>query len=119
MNLKIEIMKKGVLTGYALVAAIAFLMQSCVDDPILPNGGCGGGIDTTWVNDSTGNNGDPNGGGNGTPDDSTYWGGGNGTDSTDWNGGDPSGGGNGGGSTGDTTIWNGGNGDPTDTIGGN
>lgn len=113
-------MKRGVLTGYGIIAAVAFLMQSCVDDPITPNGTCGGGIDTTWVSDTTGNNGDPNGGGNGTPGDTTNWGGGNGTDSTDWNGGgDPSGGGNGGGSTGDTTIWNGGNGDPSDTIGGN
>lgn len=87
-------MKKLALTiGYfGLVAGLIFL-NSCQDDPINPNdgNGNGGGIDTTWVNDSTDyNNGggidstDYNGGGDtdgGNGDlDSTYWG----NDSTYW-----------------------------------
>ncbi len=85
-------MKKVVLIGYAMVASVTMLLQSCQDDPIVPNGG-GNGVDTTWVIDSTGNN----GGGNGTPGDSTNTGGGNEN-------------------PGDSTIWGGGNGDPGDTL---
>jgi hypothetical protein len=89
-------MKKGLIVGYGFALVISFGMQSCQDDPITPNGtGTGNGIDTTWVNDTTG-------GGNG---------GGNPIDST-WNGG-----GNGGGTPIDTTGNGGGN--PMDTLGGN
>lgn len=76
-------MKKVVLVGYAMVASVTMLLQSCQDDPIVPNSG-GNGVDTTWVIDSTGNNGggnpidSTNWGGNGNPNDSTIWGGGNG-----------------------------------------
>ena len=85
-------MKKVVLFGYAMVASVTMLLQSCQDDPIVPNGG-GNPADTTWVTDTTGNN----GGGNGNPIDTTNWGGGNGN-------------------SGDSTIWGGGNGNPGDTL---
>lgn len=102
-------MRKGLIVGYGFALVISFGMQSCQDDPIIPNGN-GNGIDTTWVNDTTGG-----GNGGGTPIDSTWNGGGNGggtpIDST-WNGG-----GNGGGTPIDST-WNGG-GNPMDTLGGN
>jgi hypothetical protein len=80
-------MKKLVLVGYVMIASVTMFLQSCQDDPIVPNG-VGSEIDTTWVSDSTGNNGGGNGnpidttgnngGGNGNPIDSTNWGGGNG-----------------------------------------
>jgi hypothetical protein len=79
-------MKRVTLIGYGLVLAIILSMQSCQEDPIIPNNGGGNGVDTTWVNDSTdfgGGNENPSdsidfGGGNGTPTDSTDFGGGNG-----------------------------------------
>lgn len=87
-----KILKKGaiVITYFSFVGVL-FFMNSCQDDPILPNGG-GDEIDTTWVSDST-----DNGGGNGgsEPIDSTGNGGGNGgenpIDSADFggNGGEP------------------------------
>jgi hypothetical protein len=101
-------MKKGLFLGYGLVVAVSLMMQSCQDDPILPNGG-GNDIDTTWVSDSTNN--DPNGGG-GSPMDSTNTGGGTQIDSTGFNGG----------GSGGNWIPNdstGGNGNPNDTLGGN
>lgn len=87
--------KKMYLFGYAGVLAATILLQSCNDDPITPTDGSGNGTDTTWVDDSTGNN------GGGDPIDSTgNNGGGDPIDSTGWNGG------NGGGTPGDSTGWN-------------
>jgi hypothetical protein len=91
-------MKKTlILFGYASLLIGAASLQSCNNDPITPyNGGSTSGVDTTWVDDSTSNNG-------GNPIDSTNNNGGSIIDSTSWNGG---------GNTGDTTNWNPGNGDP-------
>ena len=58
--------KVALITSYFTVLGIVFLLNSCNDDPITPNGGEPSDIDTTWVVDST--NWDPNGGGN----DSTF-----------------------------------------------
>lgn len=89
-------MKKSIyMFGYAGVLLAAICLQSCNDDPIIPNGGgCGNGGDTTWVEDST----DTNGG----DGDSTYNGGG--TDPGDSTGGWSGGGGD---VPGDSTGWNG------------
>lgn len=91
-------MRKSVyMFGYAGVLLAAISLQSCNDDPIVPDGGCGGGLtDTTWVDDSTNTN-----GGGDNPCDSTDWNGGgdNPNDSTDWSGG--------GDVPGDSTGWNG------------
>lgn len=95
-------MKRGMITVFGLAMVITLTLQSCQDDPIVPNG-TGNTIDTTWVIDSTGGN-------NNNPYDSTYYGGGNGgtpIDST-WNGG---------GSPIDSTWYGGGNGSPIDSIG--
>ena len=98
-------MKKGIVAAYVILLGSTFTMQSCEDDPILPNDNTGNICDTTWVGDSTNS-----GGGNGTPDDSTWnGGGGDPVDSSDWNGGNN-------GNQGDST---GGNDNPNDTIGGN
>lgn len=72
------------LFGYATVLVAAISLQSCNDDPITPSDGSGNDTDTTWVEDSTDNN------GGGDPTDTTGNGGDNG-------GGDP---------TGDSTNWN-------------
>ena len=100
-------MRKGLIVGYGFALVSLLAMQSCQDDPICPNG-LSNGIDTTWVNDSTG------GGNCGGPFlDSTWKGGGNGggtpIDST-WSGGN-------GGTPIDSTWYGGGN--PLDTLGGN
>lgn len=99
-------MKKSIyMFGYAGVLAAAISLQSCNDDPIVPDGGgCGDGTDTTWVDDST----NTNGGG----EDSTYTGGG--TDP-----GDSTGGWSGGGDPGDSTGWSGGGDVPGDSTGWN
>ena len=78
-------MKKLILVGYVMMAAVTLFLQSCQEDLIVPNG-TGNDADTTWVLDTIGYN----GGGNGNPIDSTNWGGGNGdpVDSTNWDGGD-------------------------------
>lgn len=92
--------KKMYLFGYVGVLVASISLQSCNDDPITPNDGSGGcGNDTTWVEDSTDNN------GGGDPTDTTGNGGGNPTDTICWGdgnngGGDPSG---------DSTDW-----DPND-----
>jgi hypothetical protein len=71
-------MKKGILTvAYACFLATAIFLQSCQDDPILPNDPNGNDVDTVWVDDSSGNNNDPY-----CPVDSTW-----NDDSTDWNNG--------------------------------
>jgi hypothetical protein len=87
-------MKKIILSIYGLAILGAFMLQSCEDGPIVPNGGANNNVDTTWVGDTLG---DPNGGGQ--------------IDSTDWNGGgDPI----------DSTGWNGNGGsNPGDSLGGN
>lgn len=54
--------KVALITSYFAVLGIVFLLNSCNDDPIIPNGGQGSDVDTTWVADSTTWN--PNGGGN-------------------------------------------------------
>lgn len=95
--------KKMYLFGYATVLVAAISLQSCNDDPITPSDGSGNDTDTTWVEDSTDNNGggDPtdttgNGGG-GNPSDTICWGGGNGDNGGNDGGGDP---------IGDSTNWN-------------
>ena len=87
-------MKKWILTGYGLTVVAMLMLQSCEDGPIVPIGG-GNETDTTWVTDSTNND------GNGSPVDSTN------VDT----------GGNNGGNTGDSTTW--GEGEPSDSLGGN
>ena len=69
--------KKTYLFGYSLLVIATISLQSCNDDPIIPNDGSGSDADTTWVTDST-----SNGGGS----DSTYCdnGGGTETDSSGW-----------------------------------
>lgn len=106
----------GFITAYIFLLGIATL-QSCQDDPIVPNTGNGNDVDTTWVEDSTDYN-DSIWDNNGNTCDST-WNDPNGTDSTGngsntndstWvdNGGDPADStGNGGNSGADSTNWGG------------
>jgi hypothetical protein len=97
-------MKKGILTvGYACFLATAIFLQSCQDDPILPNDPNENDADTVWVDDSSNVN-DPN-----CPIDST---GNDYDDSTDWNGGGDFGDSTDWGNQDDSTFW----GDPNDST---
>lgn len=51
MNLKIIIMKKTMLTiAYFSSLSFALFLNSCQDDPIIPNEPGTNGVDTTWIN---------------------------------------------------------------------
>lgn len=87
------------LVSYVLVTGLTLTLQSCQDDPIIPNTSSTNGVDTTWVSDSTSNNDNNNDdNNNGDSTDSTIIDNG-GIDSTiiDNGGGDDSV---------DSTIWN-------------
>ena len=87
--------KKMYLFSYVSVLLVAISLQSCNEEPITPNDCSGIVTDTTWVEDSTTNN-----GGGDNPNDTIDWNGGgdNPYDSTGWNGG--------GDNPGDSTGWN-------------
>jgi hypothetical protein len=86
---------KMIIPLYLGFLACIILLNSCQDDPIVPNDPSDPNVDTTWVDDST----------NWNPYDTL---GGGGYDSTGWN--DPTGGG---GNPNDSTGWN-----PNDSLGG-
>ena len=95
-------MKKILIaTAYCGLLGFTIVLNSCQDDPIVPNSPNNPVIDTTWTIGCEG----------GDPMDSTFCGGGTPSDST-FN--DPTGGGN----PGDTLTDPTGGGNPNDSIGG-